>query len=267
MTSPPTMPAPADDFDREHHSRVRRTRIRRILVCLPITVAVVVAAVLLQRDPDLTWPLPVAMLLAVVTGGYSLAMRDAPDRPMPDTPLEVGRVVSSRVVKLGSRVGDAVSRVKVIVEPFDGSGILVHGELDIPVAKRCDPPPGTVIGFRRHPTMRHLVRLEEEPPRAAVTVAATVGDARAAEQLMAEGEPDTAGVTGVTVGTGIPDGRWEVEVALTLSDGRPAEARCLIPPEMLVRVAPGTELSVVRRDNADGSIDCVIVFPDWLSQL
>jgi len=240
-----------DALEVEHFARARRIRGRITLVAVLVTVATIVIAVTWSiNDPD-DWMsvAMVALAVVIVAGVCPFIPADfPPDRPVPDTPLEVGCVILSKV-----RGWDTESHVSLVIEPLARPGTLVHG--DVSVSGSVDKHTGTLVGFRRHPTKRHLVWIDRQAPLTESAVAATAADPDAALRTLRHGTEDTARVVTVTVGAEQADGRWVIHVDLESTSGRTGRAHCVLTPDRLVMVEPGTDVTVVWDS------DCVIRFP------
>jgi|GEM_PF-3096696 len=248
-----TPPEEPDALEAEHFARFRRIRGWSTLLAVLVSVgAIVIAVMWLINDPD-DWMFIAIMAVGVIVAAGACALiptHTPPDRPIPDTPLEVGYVILSEVWRWDSR-----SHVSLVIEPLDRPGTLVHG--DVSVSGLVDQLTGTLVGFRRHSTQPHLVWVDRQAPLDRLAVAATAADPDAALRILRGGFEDTARVVTVTVGTEQADGRWVIHVDLESRSGLRGQARCVLTPDQLVMVEPGTKVSVAWDDSAD----CVIRFP------
>ncbi|MFD0556225.1 hypothetical protein FB566_1462 [Stackebrandtia endophytica] len=241
-----------DAVDIAHFTRLRRIRGRITLVAALVSTATVVVAVTWSIDApeDGMFVAMAALAVIILAGVCTFIPADfPPDRPVPDTPSEVGHVILSEV-----RAWDE-SRVSLVIEPLARPGTLVHG--DVSVSGSVDEYTGSLVGFRRHPTKRHLVWIDRQASLTESAVAATAVDPDTARRMLRDGTGDGARVVALTVGTDRGDGRWEIHVDLQSPSGRTGRARCLLTADQLTMVEPGTDVSVVWGDHGDA----VIRFP------
>ena len=247
-----------DAFAVAAHTRRLRTRRRRIRFAVVVTVLALAGCLLVVlAQPDLwEWALFGFLLVAVTATLPAHVDGRTPVRPRPDTPVEIGQVLGCEVDTWGGTAAGQFHRIRVFLQPCGGPGTLLWADILKPADEVCDLPTGTVLAFRRHPTMRHMVWLAEDPPDDSATAIVFAADRAATLRRLTEGTRDTARIAGVTVGDTGEDGRYRVDAVLALPDGTTGRTACLLLPEQLGCVAPGTEFEVYRVGS-----DCALVFP------
>ncbi|WP_067439897.1 hypothetical protein [Nocardioides jensenii] len=240
-----------DAFMREAHRTALRVAVRRQQFATLVNVLALGAGlvvVFLWRD-SWTITLPVALAVALVGAccGFPPSVND--ERPVPETELEVARLLDSTIRTWGgSRDGE--HRVRLTGE--DSSGRLVHGEVWLRADGGCEPPFGALFGFRRHPTMRQLVHIEQQTDR--LDLDRLEVRARIAQGLLPDdaaealdtGMVTEAEVTDLEVGDDVRGLRSHVRLELRLSDGSATSATAYLLPEELGDVAPGSTVRIAR---------------------
>lgn len=222
---------------RRHRDRLRRRwRFSRV-------VAVLVIVVSLIGFLGFGWPwwLFFAPLTALL--GLAISLDDSlviPGRDRPNTPLEVGCVVGAEVTTW-EHAPDDTHTVRVIARPLgSATDQLVHGYLTYPTTISCPVEAGVQVGFRRHPSMNHLVWLDHDTtPIAAVRL-------RHGAQL--NGRPaESAQVTAVEVLEADPIGDWWLtQVTVRTDSGATLTETLHRLPEELGRLEPGAMVTVLR---------------------
>lgn len=257
-----------DAFMRAQHAQLRRQVDRGLRVALVALAVVVLAAVVALVCAPSAWYgiLPIALTLACGAASFALVSEDEPERPEPDTPLGVARAVGSEIVSWGNPPRSDWHTVRVIGELLGDegqAGPLVHGYRQMPASGGCHVTPGTAFGFRRYPTMEHLVWLEPDPDRvelaardAAAQAELGLVDAVVAERIRS-GTRALATILAVRPGGARAGPRWRIELDLRLADGRPGTATGYHLPEELALLAPGEHVDVVLL----GSPDACVVLP------
>ncbi|MCR1785508.1 hypothetical protein KVF89_23420 [Nocardioides carbamazepini] len=235
--------------------QLQRVR-RRIRVALPLEVLTVVAtvAILLLTDAHWSWVLFGAATATSLVGAVLVVSDDDAERPRPGTDLEVAVVVGVEIADWGNAGADDQHRVRVIARPLgSATSELVHGDHRFRAGDGWSARPGTLIGIRRFPTMKHLVRLER-----CVDPVALV---RLREPVRGGSVLEDADVVSLRV-TGEPDGDWwPTEVTVRTADRLLLVSECRRLPEELGPLEPGTAVRIVRdqRDPFTRPTRCAIL--------
>lgn len=230
---------------------VRRVRLQRRLTLAAVVPAVAATAWGMTQAPDQRlWILLSGLAVLLGLGLARIGWEPDPPRPRPDTELEAAVVVGIEPTTWGKADG-RTHWARVIGRPLgSGTGDLVHGPYTFDAEVGCTIRPGMLFGFRRHPTMRHLVWIEPlHRPRAlgALRHDAASPDAR----------PEPAVVESVSVASA-PDGDWWPTTITVRAerDGRLLRETLARLPEELATFETRREVSIVR---AGASGECAIV--------
>ncbi|WP_157407228.1 hypothetical protein [Actinomadura atramentaria] len=231
-----------------HARRLRRVRARRRVI-VPLAVGtIVVAAVLVGIGWPTVFVLMGTFLVLAILGCEGFVREDDAERPRPDTALEVAVVVGVEITSW-AHAEQEMHDVRVIARPLgSATDQLVHGYRRFPAARGCRIAPGMVFGFRRYPTMAHLVWIEPD-----VDPLALVGLRAGTEEALRSGGED-AEVESVAI-EDEPDGDWWVTaVEVRTGNGERLTERTHRLPEELAQFGTGERVRIVR----DGSA-CLIV--------
>ncbi|WP_235735252.1 hypothetical protein [Nocardioides alcanivorans] len=244
-------PGEPDHFMVAAQSAAVRVAVRRLRVAaLALLLALVGGlGVLLLWPHSWTITVPIALGVAFVGAccGFPPGVKE--ERPVPGTELEVARVLDCSVRTWGGS-SDGKHRVRVTGE--DSSGRLVHDEVWLEATSGCEAQFGALFGFRRHPTMRHLVHIEpqtEVRDLDRLDVQARIAKGwlpDAAEEAVATGTIATAQVTALGIGEDVLGPRSLVRLELRLADGTTITATPYLLPEELLGVAPGSTVRIAR---------------------
>lgn len=175
------------------------------------------------------------------------------ERPRPDTALEPARAIGSEVVSWGH--SRHAHNVRVIAEVFNGPGPdlgLVHGYRDMEVDGGCHVTPGTLLGIRRHPSMKHLVWLEKSAdPRQLAILALEERAARglideASLLVVREGELTAATVTALRASEARIGPFCAMTIELRHADGTTGTAKGYFLPEDTALMPTGSQVMVFR---------------------
>ncbi|MFF2655563.1 hypothetical protein [Streptomyces sp. NPDC058045] len=240
---------PPDAFLLAHYRRIRRRRKTRLLISAPLGCLSVPAAIVLMFVTGLPWPWIAAGLLATLTALGLLNMTSVriPERPRPDTELEAAVVVGVEITTWSS-AGDQTHTARVIGRPLgSATGQLVHGYREFRSDRGCPVRPGMLFGFRRHPTMRHLVWIEKrQQPLPLLALRdgrpwerADIRDA-VVESVHISGEPEPG-----------PEGDWWPTTITVRLDGAPLRDTRPRLPEELGQFEPGTTVRLAREQSVN----------------
>ncbi|MFB7915499.1 hypothetical protein [Streptomyces sp. NPDC056061] len=154
-----------DAFMRAAHARrLRQMRARR-RITLPLAVLTILVTAIGLINLDWVWwmTLPSGFCVLILLGCVNLVSDDETERPGPDTALEVACVVGVEITSWARADSGGIHHVRVIARPLGSStGQLVHGYRIFSAERGCRIAPGMLFGFRRHPTMKHLVWIEPQ---------------------------------------------------------------------------------------------------------
>lgn len=241
---------PPDQFMLDVRARaVRRVRLRLALAAVVPLIAGT-AWGMAQAPGQRLWILVSGLAVLLCLGLARLGWEPDSPRPRPDTDLEAAVVVGIEPTTWGKAEPDGRTHwARVIGRPLgSGTGDLVHGPYTFDAEAGCTIRPGMLFGFRRHPTMRHLVWIEpRHDPLALGALRHGAGDA----------QPEPAVVESVSV-DGPPDGDWW-PTTVTVRAGRDGRLlRETLPrlPEELAAFETGQEVSILRTGTPGG---CAIV--------
>ncbi|WP_053204396.1 hypothetical protein [Jiangella muralis] len=236
--------APPDQFMLDVRARaVRRVRLRRRLALAAVIPTIAGTAWGMAQAPDQRlWILVTGLAVLLGLGLARIGWEPDPPRPRPDTGLEGAVVVGIEPTTWGKADGDGRTHwVRVIGRPL-GSGTehLVHGPYTFDAEVGCTIRPGMLFGFRRHPTMRHLVWIE--PRHSPDTLGALRRDATSPEA-----RPEPAVVESVGVAD-TPDGDWWPTTVTVRAeqDGRLLRETLPRLPEELAAFEAGQVVSILR---------------------
>lgn len=222
-----------------------RARLRaRLLVAVPVAIVAMSAGI--AGLVSLGWPwwvLPIATGVVAACGMLLVGDETEPERPRPDTPLEVGCVVGVEIRSWGGAV-DGRHQLRIIARPLGSAADqLVHGDRAVPVARAGSVRPGMLVGFRRHPTMRHLVWLEPAQDVETLVGLRTGRDVR-------PGSARNATVESISVTDDCVGDWWKVRITLRAEDGRRLTDVTHRLPEELAGYAEGSTVRVAPHQPA-----------------
>jgi|GEM_PF-6112154 len=231
---------PPDEFLLDSRARYRRqmsVRLRCAVILVILGVSVTVAGLVLLHWS--LWALVTIPAVALVAAAPLMADEDPGARPRPSTALEVGCVVGVETTSWGN-ASDDQHTVRILLTPLGGGAAdLIHGYLDHPASSPCPVSPGMLIGFRRHPTVRHLVWLESGLSPRALLGLRTGRDVRPGSSI-------SATVRDLTIGEESSGTWWRTTITVRTDDGTELSDVAYRLPEELARYQPGRQVQVVR---------------------
>ncbi|WP_069813570.1 hypothetical protein [Streptomyces sp. TP-A0874] len=242
---------PPDAFMLAAHERQRRRMRNRLRISVPLALLSLPAAVVVWLASDWPWLWIVVGELGALclVGTVNLIGSSEPERPRPTTPLEAAVVVGVEILTWAHARGTRHT-ARIIGRPFGStSGQLVHGTYEYSSETGCHIRPGMLFGFRRHPTMRHLVQIE------------LLGDARALQRLRQgplAGHLQEAVVETVTIGDDHDGDWWATTVTVRAGDARLVDTRARLPEE-LAQFEPGKSVRILQDDSSASSRTCTIL--------
>lgn len=238
-----------DAYIREHWRQHRRQLKRAWWISVSLSVGVVGIAVVVFVGLGVPWwlffiPGVVVTLLAIPLGSSF----DPPDRPRPESPREIAVVVGVTITSWGSPTDDQHT-YRIIARPVgSATDALVHCYSRFPTDTPCPVRAAMVIGFRRFPTMRHLVWLDDSLTRIDAARMRLGGQFSAAAI-------ETGEVAQIEVLASTPVGDWWLtRTTLCADDGSLPTENIHRLPEELAELEPGAIVQFVRDHG-----ECVIL--------
>jgi len=240
----PPEEGPADAFMLRHAEQRRRRLRSRLRISVPLAVLTVPAAIVVGVVSGWPWAWIVVGELGALclVGTINLTSDLEQQRPRPDTALEVGVVVGVEIISWGNADGSTHTARVIARPPGSTADQLVHGTRTFSAAKGCQIRPGMLLGFRRHPTMRHLVWTE--PVQDPLTLFG-IYDGRSWERA----DVLDAIVESVHIDAE-PDGDWWPVTVTARHRGELITDTRLRLPEELAQFEPGRRVEVARQQNA-----------------